>query len=80
MATTQMRSRITKKGQVTVPASLRKRYRIEAGKSIEFEKSDQGILMRPVHDIVDSAGALSKFATADEMLKELLESRKKAFR
>ena len=75
-----MRSRITKKGQVTVPSRLRKRFHIEAGKAIEFEESDRGILIKPVHDIVDSAGALSKYASAEEMIHEILKSRKKAFR
>lgn len=36
--------------------------------------------MRPVPDIIDSAGALSKSATAAEMIHELLESRGKSFR
>lgn len=80
MATVHMRSRVTKKGQVTVPSQLRKQFHIEAGKSIEFEDSDRGILMKPVHDIIDSAGELSKLADSDEMIRELLESRKKAFR
>ena len=80
MTTGQLRSRITKKGQVTVPLELRKRFHIEAGRSIEFESSERGILMRPVRDIVDSAGDLSKFAKSDEMIRDLIESRKKAFR
>ncbi len=78
--TTQMRSRVTKKGQVTLPSKMRKSFHIETGKSVQFEESDRGILVKPVRDIVDSAGALSKFATAEEMIKELLESRKKSFR
>jgi AbrB family looped-hinge helix DNA binding protein len=80
VATTQMRSRITKKGQVTLPSPLRKKYHIEAGKSIEFKESDRGILLKPVQDIVDSAGTLSKFASSNDMIEELLESRKKPFR
>lgn len=72
-----MRSRVTKKGQVTVPSRLRNRLYIEAGKPVE---SDGGIVMRPVHDLIDSAGALSKYASAKEMIRDLLESRKKAFR
>ncbi|MDG6997253.1 MAG: AbrB/MazE/SpoVT family DNA-binding domain-containing protein [Nitrososphaerota archaeon] len=80
MTTAQMRSRVTKKGQVTVPSRLRKQFHIEAGKSLEFEASGQSILIRPVRDIVDSGGALAKFADSDEMIREVLESRKKSFR
>ena len=78
--TTQMRSRVTKKGQVTLPSKMRKSFRIETGKSVQYEESDYGILVKPVRDMVDSAGALSKFATAEEMIQELLEARKKSFR
>ncbi len=75
-----MRSRVTKKGQVTVPVELRKQLHLEPGKSVRFEKFERGILMEPVRDLADSAGALSKFADSDEVLKDLLESRKKPFR
>ena len=75
-----MRSRVTKKGQVTVPASLRKQFHIEAGKSVTFEKTANGIVMKPVSDIVDSAGKLAKFANSTDMIRELIQSRKKPFR
>ena len=75
-----MRSRVTRKGQVTIPSRLRKRFNIDTGKTIEFEDSADGILMKPVHDIVDSAGELARFANSRDMIKELLESRKKDFR
>ena len=75
-----MRSRMTKKGQVTVPSKLRKRFHIESGKSVEFEETNRGILLKPVPDLADSAGALSRYGTADEMIRVLLESRKKPFR
>ena len=75
-----MRSRVTKKGQVTVPAQLRKQFHIEAGKSVKFEKSAAGIVMKPEPDIVDSAGELSKFASSSDMIRDLIQSRKKPFR
>lgn len=80
MPAPQLRSRVTKNGQVTVPSILRKQFHIEAGNSVEFESSDGGIIMKPMHDIVDSAGRFSKCASSKEMIKELLESRKKPFR
>ncbi len=75
-----MRSRVTKKGQVTVPAQLRKQFHIEVGKSVEFEKSADGIVMKPVRDIIDSAGELSKFASSTDMIRDLIQSRKRPFR
>ena len=76
----QMRSRVTKKGQVTVLSLLRKQFHIETERSMEFEVSDRGIVTRQVRDIVDSAGELSEFADSSEMVGELIESRKKSFR
>lgn len=81
MATVRrMRSRMTKKGQITVPSELRKRFRMESGKSVEFEETSRGILVEPVDDLSDSAGALSKYATVELVMSDLLQSRKKAFR
>lgn len=52
---------------------------MESGKSLEFEETGRAILLKPVHNLADSAGALSKYATAEEVMSDLLESRKKAF-
>ena len=68
-----MRSRIRKKEKTIVPSRSGKRFHKNG-------KSDRGVLVRPVYDIIDSAGSLSRFATADEMIRELLESRNKPFR
>ena len=51
-----------------------------AGNSVEFEETHRGILIRPLHDLSDSAGALSKYATPEEVISDLLEARRKAFR
>ncbi len=53
---------------------------MEVGKSVEFEETGRGILLKPVADLADSAGALSKYATAEVVMSDLLESRRKAFR
>jgi AbrB family looped-hinge helix DNA binding protein len=75
-----LRSRVTKKGQITVPVKLRREFQLAAGKNVSFESSRQGIIIKPVHDIIDSAGALAKFAGRDAVEKDLIESRKKPFR
>ncbi len=45
-----------------------------------FEETDQGLLLRPAADIEDSAGSLSRFAGAGEVLDRLLSDRRKSFR
>ena len=45
-------SRITTKGQITLPASIRKRFGLAAGNTVMFASTDQGILVKPV-EIID---------------------------
>ncbi len=74
-------SKVTKKGQITVPSRLRKRYSIEVGSSVRFEPAGEVILIRPVRNIASSGGSLSKYAKAEDVLKDLLREREKeAFR
>jgi len=39
--------RLTQKGQVTVPKWLRERYGMNRGTEVEFEATDEGVLIRP---------------------------------
>jgi AbrB family looped-hinge helix DNA binding protein len=76
----QYYSRVTRKGQATIPSPLRKRFGIEEGDRVVFEETDAGLVLRPAADIEDSAGALSRFADAQEVVDELLRDRRKSFR
>ncbi len=73
-------SKLTKKGQVTIPAHLRKRYGMQEGSTVAFEESKHGIVVKPVPDIASSAGKLSRYAKADDVLDDLIRTRKKEFR
>lgn len=74
-------SKVTKKGQVTIPSTMRKRYRIAEGTTVTFEETSEGLVIKPRPDIADSAGKLSMYAHADEVLKDVLKKRKEeAFR
>lgn len=42
-------SRITTKGQITLPASIRKRFGLSAGQTVMFDVTDAGIIVKPVH-------------------------------
>ncbi|MHB8565510.1 MAG: AbrB/MazE/SpoVT family DNA-binding domain-containing protein [Nitrososphaerales archaeon] len=70
------RSKVTKKGQITIPSGLRKKYSIRAGSSVVFEPSKDTLIIRPVKDMVSSAGSLSKYAKSKDVLKDLLDERK----
>jgi AbrB family looped-hinge helix DNA binding protein len=44
-----VRARVTSKGQVTLPVTLRDRLGIDAGDDLEFEETDCGTVVRVVH-------------------------------
>jgi AbrB family looped-hinge helix DNA binding protein len=73
-------SKLTKKGQVTIPSHLRKRYGMQEGSTIAFEESSNGIIVKPVPDITSSAGRLSRYAKVEDVLHDIIRSRKKGFR
>jgi AbrB family looped-hinge helix DNA binding protein len=57
-----MRSRISAKGQITVPKGVRERYALLPGTEVEFELRDEGALLRKRrgerHPIWDAIGSL----------------------
>jgi len=57
---------VTRKGQVTIPVRLRKKYGIRAGSHLQVEDTDDGILLKPRTSIFDLAGSGSKHATVEE--------------
>ncbi len=69
-------SRLTKKGQVTIPSHLRKRYGLQEGSTVAFEESRNGITVKPVPDIANSAGRLSRYAKVKDVLDDLIRTRK----
>jgi len=73
-------SKVTKKGQTTIPVKYREKYNLNEGAIVAFEDTDRGILLKPLPDITDSAGALSSYADLKEVLSELMRNREKDFR
>jgi len=73
-------SKITSKGQMTIPAEARRKYGFENGSMIVVEEKEEGLLLKRAPDIIASAGALSEFGDADEIVRSVVKSRTKAFR
>jgi AbrB family looped-hinge helix DNA binding protein len=63
---------VTRKGQTTIPARLRKKYEIREGTRLEVFDSGSGILLKRKPNTVDLAGSGSKYSTPREM-KRLLD-------
>jgi bifunctional DNA-binding transcriptional regulator/antitoxin component of YhaV-PrlF toxin-antitoxin module len=71
---------VTKKGQVTIPSHFRKEHGFGEGVVVAFKKTKDGFMIEPVRDMTESAGKLSKFSTADEVIRDLIRSRERDFR
>ena len=62
---------VTRKGQTTIPAKLRKKFKIEEGTRLEVVETAEGILFKPKKSFWDLIGSGAPFATVEEMKKEL---------
>lgn len=73
-------SKITSKGQLTVPVGIRRKYRLKPGTKVVFEEKEGEVVLKALPDIAESAGSLSSFADGDQILRSLFEERKRPFR
>jgi len=62
---------VTKKGQTTIPAKLRKKFKIEEGTRLEVIETADGILFKPKKSFWDLIGSGAPFASVEEVKKEL---------
>ncbi len=62
---------VTRKGQVTIPASKRRKYGIREGMRVLVRDSDEGVLITPIIPIEDLAGADAGKVSLVQMRKEL---------
>jgi AbrB family looped-hinge helix DNA binding protein len=58
---------VKKKGQTTIPAKIRKKFRIEEGTRLQVVETDEGILLKPKKSIWDMIGAFSDQASVEEI-------------
>lgn len=63
---------VTRKGQTTVPANLRKKYGISEGTRLLVEDTGEGILFKKTISTLELIGSGSKCASVKEM-KTLLD-------
>lgn len=62
---------VTRKGQTTIPAKLRKKFKIQEGTRLEVIETKEGILFKPKKSTIDLAGSGAKHASPEEMKKLL---------
>ena len=68
-------SKVTRKGQITIPVELRRRYRIVKGSYVELRDDDRQILVKPIPDLLDLAGVDAGKYSLQQLKKELDRSR-----
>lgn len=68
---------VTRKGQVTIPASKRKKYGIRQGMRVLMRDSGEGILIKPITPIEDLAGVDADKISLEQMRKKLDDLRAK---
>lgn len=69
---------ITEKGTVTIPAEIRKKYKLRKGSRLEFIETDEGVLLVPAIPLEDLFGADKDIKeTVYQMIKELQEERRR---
>jgi AbrB family looped-hinge helix DNA binding protein len=66
---------VTRKGQTTIPTSLRKKYGISEGTRLKVEDTGKGIFFKKIPNTVDLIGSGAKRATVKEMKRLLDEMR-----
>lgn len=70
-------SKVTRKGQVTIPAQFRKRHRIAEGSYVEVTDDEKRILIQPIPNLLDLAGVDTGKFKLEQLKRELDRSRQK---
>ncbi len=61
--------KVTRRGQTTIPQNLRKRFNIKEGDRLIVEATENGILFKPVPNILDMVGIDAGYATVEQVNK-----------
>ena len=80
-----MKAKVTKKGQVTIPAVIRRKHHVNVGATVIIEESPEGIVLKVVPRLVNLVGVdagkmdlkkslavLDKMRSQDRTTEELL--------
>ena len=70
-------SKVTRKGQVTIPVRLRRAYELEEGSHIRFRDDGERIIIEPVVEDVEAAFGLvqTEISVSSREIKETIRNR-----
>lgn len=63
--------KVTRRGQTTIPASIRKKLKIKEGDYLFIETDGKKIILVPLSNIEDLCGILAGKANIEEIKKEI---------
>ncbi len=66
---------MSKKGQIVIPARLRKKYGLKQGERVVFIEEEKYIIIKPRTKLVDLCGSVEPEFTMEEARKKIREMR-----
>jgi AbrB family looped-hinge helix DNA binding protein len=73
-----MRARVSLKGQITLPAGVRRKLGLIPGTLLEFDLQEDGVFVRKAHPVDQVLGILKLDKSTDELLDEMRGPRPEA--
>jgi AbrB family looped-hinge helix DNA binding protein len=70
-------SKVTRKGQITIPSEFRARHKIVKGSVVQLTDEGSRLIIEPVPDLLDLAGADAGKYAPHELKRMLDESRER---
>jgi len=61
--------KITRRGQTTIPLKIRRQCGLKEGDRLTVEATENGILFKPVPNLLDMAGIDAEYATVEQVNK-----------
>lgn len=68
--------KVTANGRVTIPAALRKKYRLHPGRKVKFEANNDRIEIIPLVTPEDIKANIGFLGTKGKLLKSLMEEKR----
>jgi AbrB family looped-hinge helix DNA binding protein len=63
--------KVTRRGQTTIPAEIRKKLGIREGDQLWVEITEKGVLFKPIPRLEDMAGVDAKYGNVEEIKKKI---------
>jgi AbrB family looped-hinge helix DNA binding protein len=63
--------KVTRRGQTTIPAQIRKKLGIREGDQLWVETTEKGVLFKQIPRLEDMAGVDAKYGNVEQVKKEI---------